>query len=306
MIRLFRLEPGCFSNPLRGTFVHACLDHAPSYEALSYVWGNPQPHYTCRINDDDELGIGTTLYEALVHLRLPTTARLLWIDAVCINQKDMLERREQVIIMGKIYRRADNVIIWLGKSTEYSSYGMEALANFSRGPLSNGGTSWSTGPPTLWREGLCEIMQNEYFTRIWVVQEVALARKVTAQCGFDQFSWINDRAHVRSFVRSIKLATILPSWTESDLSTVNMDNVLDLLELQLRQCVEGLLAPDLLDLVYDLRHRKSSDIRDKIFALLELKEAAAIRSKLIVDYMVTAEEIYLNLVRVLEEHESLP
>jgi hypothetical protein len=69
-------------------------------------------------NEVAGLAITKNLHDALLRLRLPTQPRLVWTDAICINQEDIEERGSQVKLMGDIYRFADSVVIWLGGSFE--------------------------------------------------------------------------------------------------------------------------------------------------------------------------------------------
>jgi hypothetical protein len=264
MIRLFLLAPGKGFEPLRGTFSCHSLEDIPSYEALSYAWGNEQSAETCQIGHYGTATISSNLLAALRKLRLPGNTRLLWVDALCINQHDISERGHQVQLMDEIYRRADNVLIWLGEETKHSHFGMEALAFFSSKALSVSDAPWLKGPPELWHRGLHDIMTRPWFSRIWVVQEAALSRKATIICGTHEMSWTNDLTSVRAFARSIKLASMSPAWFETDLKDVNMDGFLGLLDLQLRQAnsSEELPSPDILDVAYAMRHRNATDPRD--------------------------------------------
>lgn len=99
--------------------VQSALCLAPEYEALSYVWGsNTVPRYI-RL-DDKVLQITSNLYEGLLALRRESEPRHLWVDAVCINQRDTEERNQQVTLMGDIYMNASRVVIWLGNAGEES------------------------------------------------------------------------------------------------------------------------------------------------------------------------------------------
>jgi len=86
------------------------------YEALSYVWGsenNKKPIYVRGNHSNHELRVTANLYAALSHLRHCVVERLLWVDAVCINQADNDEKGQQVQSMAKIYAKASRVIVWL-------------------------------------------------------------------------------------------------------------------------------------------------------------------------------------------------
>ena len=90
-IRLLKLQPGPNDSDLKVKLVHASLDSNPDYEALSYTWGDP--HFTTPIEilSPTDYSASFTfnathnLISALNALRSPTAARILWVDAICIN-----------------------------------------------------------------------------------------------------------------------------------------------------------------------------------------------------------------------------
>lgn len=84
----------------------------PSYEALSYVWGQPDFSSPILVNGQ-ELCITPTLTTILLSLRR-SIERTLWVDAICINQSNLAERAHQVTIMKKIYCLCQRVVAWLG------------------------------------------------------------------------------------------------------------------------------------------------------------------------------------------------
>ncbi|KAH6696658.1 heterokaryon incompatibility protein-domain-containing protein, partial [Leptodontidium sp. MPI-SDFR-AT-0119] len=86
------------------------------YEALSYTWGDPQPSSTIQM-DGLPYWVSANLFEGLQRLRLPDQDRVLWIDAVCINQKNLTEKSAQVGLMFSIYLKAHRVVVWLGLAT---------------------------------------------------------------------------------------------------------------------------------------------------------------------------------------------
>ena len=107
-IRLLHLEPGFDGTRLQASLSVHDLDGQFSYDALSYVWGNPDLNKSLSI-DEQELRITYNLHTSLRHLRYPDRVRTLWIDAICINQQDLTEKGPQVALMGRIYRQADTV-----------------------------------------------------------------------------------------------------------------------------------------------------------------------------------------------------
>ncbi|KAI4945584.1 hypothetical protein J4E91_007927 [Alternaria rosae] len=125
-IRLITIVPGERGSAIKLGIERADINSHPKYECLSYAWGTDGPDRSITINDSS-LFVTATLYVALEHLRDASQERKIWIDAICINQKDITERNSQVAIMRKIYRNATRVIVWIGPATESSEQAMEFL-----------------------------------------------------------------------------------------------------------------------------------------------------------------------------------
>jgi hypothetical protein len=111
------------------------LDKGAAFNALSYVWGDANDTTTIIVN---QLPVTVTKslakgLQALRHYTISHTQILdqpplpIWVDAVCINQQDLLERSQQVRMMGDIYSSARNVVIWLGKGTAYTGYALDMM-----------------------------------------------------------------------------------------------------------------------------------------------------------------------------------
>lgn len=96
------------------------------FEALSYTWGDPEKTHTIICNGK-AFGVTTNLFEALSYLRNPSSARTLWVDALCINQDDTDERNEQVRHMLTIYQSAVRVVVWLGLPLLGGSFAVAAM-----------------------------------------------------------------------------------------------------------------------------------------------------------------------------------
>lgn len=105
------------------------LDPPVQYEALSYTWDDQKPRreITC---DGASLCVTENVFQALRQLRRSKKARrrMLWIDAICINQNDEAEKTSQVSMMGEIYARGQRVNIWLSHPTE----AMKAMFEYVR------------------------------------------------------------------------------------------------------------------------------------------------------------------------------
>jgi hypothetical protein len=125
-IRLAVLCPGDFEDEIELRLVHARLDDAPEYESLSYAWEEAALSRVVEI-EGHALPISPALETALRHLRTRTKDRVLWIDALCINQADNGERNNQVGFMDDIYAVAKRVVVWIGPQDGESERAMEFL-----------------------------------------------------------------------------------------------------------------------------------------------------------------------------------
>jgi hypothetical protein len=142
------------------------------YEALSYVWGTTRAAHAVTANGF-LLGITQNLDLALRHLRDPIQAKVIWIDALCINQEDIDERNYQVPLMGSIYEGASQTTVWLGPAADESDLVMEAIRTFNMHDMN----------PFCLSIDILRLMTRSWWSRVWVIQEVALAQRVVIQCG---------------------------------------------------------------------------------------------------------------------------
>ena len=86
------------------------------YEALSCVWASPNDTVDVFVNDH-ALSVTTNLYASLLKLRHYSLERIVWADAICINQTDQNEKSHQIQSMAKIYGQVSRVIVWLGEES---------------------------------------------------------------------------------------------------------------------------------------------------------------------------------------------
>jgi hypothetical protein len=158
-IRLAILQPGVTSSTVRVTLTHAAFADRPRYEALSYTWGSPDLNRGIELNET-RVDIRQNLWSALVHLRDTREARILWIDAICINQADIEERNHQVKLMAYIFARAEEVLVWLGLSDRIA-------------PVKNNGPTTSPeGNRDMMEEEIVDLCSRPYWRRVWIVQEI--------------------------------------------------------------------------------------------------------------------------------------
>ena len=119
-IRLLELLPGVDGESVQCRLLVSPDIKSLPYEALSYVWGNPEPQRSITVNGAP-WSIGPNLHSAFECLRLEERPRIVWTDALCINQKNNAEKAVQVAKMGDIYKLAERVLIYLGPDEEGSS-----------------------------------------------------------------------------------------------------------------------------------------------------------------------------------------
>ena len=200
--RLALLAPGTGNQPLRVDLRLIDITNSPfNYEALSYVWGAEKAQ-TPVICGQGELSITLNLERALRGLRLPSLTRCLWIDALCINQADLSERARQVEYMRLVYNYAKRVIVWLGprspvaqsafdRAKELCAYRatlLEAHGTHSDREVHNQvelmvAEAFIAASERESAESLIQLFQNQYFERVWCIQEVVASRYVIAKHG---------------------------------------------------------------------------------------------------------------------------
>lgn len=180
-IRLLELLPGTGNKGIAIILVDSFVcapDKSSSYDALSYTWGDGQPNKLISCNGR-RLNITHTLLEALRHFRDPHRSVTLWVDQICICQDRVSEKNQQVQLMGKIFRNARKVIVWLGNHSDNSRAGMQLAAH-----LLDLSTRYSTlNPDQLEAHGLpkrgskrwtslAAILRRPWFSRTWIVSIV--------------------------------------------------------------------------------------------------------------------------------------
>ena len=114
-IRLVTLLPGDQYSAFRCELETYQFEEAPRFEALSYHCGDAQPPAWIQVGHH-LLQVTQNLKIALAYLRRKDAARLMWIDAICINQDDNTEKAREVARMRNIYERSFQTVMWVGES----------------------------------------------------------------------------------------------------------------------------------------------------------------------------------------------
>jgi hypothetical protein len=175
-------------------------DAEDKYTAISYVWGDPNDRVAI-ICDGRIIEVTVNLADALSHIRDRAESRFVWADAICINQEDDTEKGHQVKRMGKVYESAEEVLVWLGndsegiaedcfnlirETNEYLDHQYEIYGGLQNMPAITKGSPISFDK-SRWNK-VRTLTKMPWFTRLWVVQEAALAKQCTLLWGNNQLS----------------------------------------------------------------------------------------------------------------------
>ncbi|KAI1404341.1 HET-domain-containing protein [Hypoxylon fuscum] len=188
-IRVLALLPGKSRDPIKCALHTVSLDDVPDFEALSYVWGDATEKKSITV-DGEEFSATTNLEAALRAFRQPSKRRMLWVDAICINQDDVQEKNIQVPQMGRLYSTAKTVLVWLGPSspniehfiswaqtyvvksyTTTSAYWLKLDAKAAFSDSAKREKDWAILRAL---EGYFDTLALPYWNRMWTFQEYRL------------------------------------------------------------------------------------------------------------------------------------
>jgi hypothetical protein len=328
-IRLLHLYPGEADEPLSCRLVTAALDDAKTtpFEALSYCWGTAADLKTITVHVGSEdlytpqtrtLSVTASLDQALRYLRKgckDRTPRVLWIDAVCIDQTNVEERGSQVGMMGEIFAKATATVIWLGagmsdthahETVEMMEHVVQYLQYEPPTATSTGVLRYDYGGPDEGQEDFvtdkmfhlfAQFFAYPWFRRVWVVQEVWLSRNAVFNLGNETIPW-----------KTVMLANYFMVNTRWGLAPGLVHEWLPSLWTRIAEH-QNILTPSdamgretsrlkILDLVLEGAELGATDRRDRIFALLSLGEETHKRDSLPAllrpNYTKTASRVYVD------------
>ena len=309
---------------------NAIIGSCKPYEALSYVWGEPVFNKQI-VLDGEQFMITPNLESALRHLRLPEKERTLWVDSVCINQRDLAERREQVGHMREIYGNCESDVVWLGAENRRYTRGMDIIKRLEGFKLeqieslgwrsgkleedalsiqSQLGNKTSSGgrldhqmvaPQKRWYLNYSDkraisglLMQDTVWKRIWIKQEVACAPKVTLTCGKETLDWDLVEGILRGG-RYYTDAFHLPFSHTSYKSWTYLFGSAKVITNQ-REAVSRGERVTMLDVLARFQEAVSTDPRDKVYGLLGLmSDTLGVKA----DYTKSVGEAYTEVALAL-------
>ncbi|KAF7904163.1 hypothetical protein EAF00_001497 [Botryotinia globosa] len=298
-IRILILQPLSKGTPIQCTVETISLLSHPSYEALSYVWGDASIRQTITFNDTP-FSVTQNLATALHHLRLPLKSRRLWVDAICINQSDVKERNEQVTLMGEIYSLAKPVLVWLGETFEGCE---EAFDQMSKISVAIEDEIMEEESQTMFSFYI-ELVEKEWFTRLWTIQELALAdQEPLLGCGSTWTTWsvLSKVWQKVAMIEFTKMGMVMMERGDENedtnktavLQSVRTSTIkIDLLN-NLRRAVTDKKGEDLRDLLLNTVTSKATEPKDRIYGLLGMMGSSD-RKTITVDYSRSLGTIYAD------------
>ncbi|CZR66661.1 related to heterokaryon incompatibility protein (het-6OR allele) [Phialocephala subalpina] len=251
LIRVLKILTKANERRLRCSLKVIDLNKAPVYDCLSYTWSEPLYHelsagYPLDIRtttgdldheiecDGKMIPITENLEDALLQFsetgfvsnsvegRQENREGLIWIDAICINQKDEAEKDVQIAMMDEVYTKARRVIAWLGRCDEHVHPALEIIKRIKSIPPEQRQVTITDfecpeyrslfGNPPIssqqWND-YAAFIQRAWFNRVWIIQEAFLANHIDVLCGPHVLSWKDDLWDVAKFLRDSKLGTSL-------------------------------------------------------------------------------------------------
>ncbi|KAH7072486.1 heterokaryon incompatibility protein-domain-containing protein [Paraphoma chrysanthemicola] len=221
-VRLLRVSPGSSSDPIICALKPISIDRIKnsvlSFQALSYAWGYgiteksivlfdlPGPEGSIkRSNNHEDLAelvlhrsflVRGNLYDAMLRLRQPNQHTWLWIDAICIDQGDEIDKSKQIPNMPEIYSAAWNVVVWLGEwdgdeeQTQLAVAFLPRMLNLTTLDAILDKASTDEATIRSWMAFGC-FLQSPWFSRRWVIQEIACAMRLCVRIQGHVFSWLD-------------------------------------------------------------------------------------------------------------------
>ncbi|TKA71589.1 hypothetical protein B0A55_08324 [Friedmanniomyces simplex] len=264
------------------------------YRCLSYCWGETTDRNAAILLDGFRFAVTENLHKALQCIRKANAEVRIWIDQICINQSDYDERAHQVSIMKHIFSKA-KVIVWLGEEDDRSKKLCEYARKMGRGehaPRDNPRTVLNRIlSQRQLQDAVQRLLQRQWFTRVWVIPEVALASFTEVAIGNDLISWDN-------LVRLIK-DTQLPQNGGFDKQTALLGNPRQRIAILSQMAAsqrEGLLHTDVTQLLILAKSSNATDHRDKVyafFAMTLLRLRPDYRE--LPDYKRSIERLYIEI-----------
>ncbi|KAG4430170.1 hypothetical protein IFR05_014346 [Cadophora sp. M221] len=286
-IRVLDIQPGPPGSPISCTTRNTRLlqPDTIAYTSLSYVWGKPSLTTPITFNGLT-VPVTVNLASALDHVRSQTETVTFWADALCINQKDSVEKSAQVAMMGDIYKEGTGTSIWLGEEADASDLAMDIIGQMD-------GEDLGSERNVLDKEGLraiAKLQARDWWTRVWVIQEALLSKRPVVLCG-------NKSLPIEAFVR---LDDIRRGWHRSSSRYIEAQgslipgNPFSSILTDFPEEIEKIRTghqSSLQSWITSTENFHATDPRDKIYALLSLSPPLQ-TAYIIPDYSAPVADVY--------------
>lgn len=248
-IRLLRLraQPTLPNSPIQCDMIHTTLYRPPQYIAVSHRWEPAGARQEIIMIDGGLFSVSRAIYSLLRSKRSNLQPQYFWIDSICINQADNLEKSSQVSMMRNIFEEAEMTLGWLGHGPgAKKAVGLVKRINETRS--SQDFTKLCAESDAGWTE-LERLMSNEWFERVWIVQEIAIAKSQILRYGDEEIEWdelaealarvmhygLGKESKINTlFDRREVLSALIMEEVKAHISSVNLIKLKDTLKLTLR------------------------------------------------------------------------
>ena len=294
-----------------------------NHEALSYVWDQKDSDQerdadsdlrwtvTCNVlrsKVPEEFEVTKNLHSALRQLRYEDRERRLWIDQICINQKDKDEKAIQIGMMTRIYEESQIVLVWLGVADDTSDRAMEYLPKLVDSLL-NEQQPTKLGSKPDDDISVHTFLRRPWFERVWTLQEAAKARECLVLCGSRIFDFkvlqqlhrgcqADNNRPWRQALERIAVACPFKSLNDERSITAHILAIVKLKELADIAAVDSSstsTAGSFLLLFNRIRSCKATDPRDRIYCIYGLLPQAIREAIGKPNYDLTVEDLYQQL-----------
>lgn len=315
-VRLLELLPGTDKEQVQCRLSASPLSNTPTYEPLSYSWGSEENPKEILLNGQP-FSVTLNLAAALRQLRYLKTSRLLWADAICINQRDNYEKSMQIPLMRTIYQRGEQTIVWLGEEDRQTSHAFAMLETMATYVDAVPKENWVRLNPDKWkllrnamgRKSARDIEKHDvspivynpaywirkrrssharvsvfgrmWFSRVWVVQEVAVSPRVVVLCGGYSTGW-------DTLEKAYRMSELWELWEDGQhLRTL----------IEMRTSIQSGISEELGTVMSKISSCQATKALDRIYAILGLADRLPPGLEIAIDYNADINTKFVEATR---------
>ncbi|KAF2202605.1 HET-domain-containing protein [Delitschia confertaspora ATCC 74209] len=302
---------GSEDNIVTGMLESFHIDQCPAFTALSYCWGLPATavEFQLRLADKYVLSIQENLFKALRNFVTQGLRQPFWVDAVCINQSNDAEKGYQIPLMRRIYADASTVIAWLGDATAIEKAVFSEIPGVIQNMVRPEAASIA---PKLFSDDIAHtlhvpdtrsefwpvfgrIINRPWFSRLWILQELLLAREITVYCGGASLEWAN-LLELQRIILQWGLANLLQG---TDYTIEEVFRALNVIS-NFHWCTKKMglsydRAVPISGLIHVTRRKQVTNPLDSIYGILGLV-SDYVRSSTVVDYQSSFSNACINFL----------